>query len=868
MAKDRIFNFSINRYSVCMALSALFAIGLKADRFVWLGDKNSDPVFTVDWQDASLWTNLTKSVGNVLPGDEDMVEFQCYPPYSSEYDVTPPASFKGTIVGEKSEAAYARWFYPRISLRTAADSQYKIDGSATFVANSHLTDRIADTFAGVIEIPDGVVFEVPSSISKDVEFVGAGTVVPANAKQLRQVMGMTGPVDLRKLGDLDLPDIAPLMGHDLILPENAVLDTDGMSRMIVDIEDWNESGCWGFKGEHSEVEYASANYKAYAHEPQVLEDGTLLMTDDFGQRNVAWFKKRKFGHDDIWRIRFSYQAMHPKDGHPMELPSGTYARSAYGRFFGVVVSGLEEGIALPASFDGVPGASYGIRFYSYGNKPNVARVLNGGGSNVSDPYTSAILDSRVGISQRTAPVDLDVSMCRGKMFITYSQGGKSRSFTVDCSGIFKNDISKKYTLGFFANTVNGAWQHTRISNFRGWCLSADAGQWKEVESCRITPDNWVLNAYSDGMAEENRVAPADQILENGDFKFLKAKVKYLSSATCKTRLDPTRKYRIEYDLKWGSIANRGNVMGMGFVNAHSVETNATIGSYQVNTKYSPAILSYHYYNDLIGFTHGGNTDNGSKFPYEYVSASGLKSRNHMARCAIDYDGVDTLVGSFVSSTSVNHRVDIATKYNQVFSSRFPDGMYFHCGGANGTSDSWKCYLETDVCGFKVLEWNSSATDQKWQGGIRVPVDQDVKLSLGDVSIESVLLEEKAKLTIDAARETASVVIGSATVKPGASLSADEGVEVEVGGLSLLGAAPYALPVGGKVAFAESSSVTIPASWKRSLAPFAIMTFGSEVPTKPLSVVLDDGKVLDSRQVFIVDNEVRVNLHLGTCIVVR
>ena len=84
MAKDRIFNFSINRYSVCMVLSALFAIGLKADRFVWLGDKNSDPVFTVDWQDASLWTNLTKSVGNVLPGDEDMVEFQCYPPYSSE----------------------------------------------------------------------------------------------------------------------------------------------------------------------------------------------------------------------------------------------------------------------------------------------------------------------------------------------------------------------------------------------------------------------------------------------------------------------------------------------------------------------------------------------------------------------------------------------------------------------------------------------------------------------------------------------------------------------------------------------------------------------------------------------------------------
>ena len=192
-------------------------------------------------------------------------------------------------------------------------------------------------------------------------------------------------------------------------------------------------------------------------------------------------------------------------------------------------------------------------------------------------------------------------------------------------------------------------------------------------------------------------------------------------------------------------------------------------------------------------------------------------------------------------------------------------MYFHCNGVNAT---WNSYQETDICGFKVLEWDSSATAQKWLGGIQIPADRNVKLTLGDVSVESVRLEEGAALTIGAARESAAVVIDAATAKPGASLSAEEGVEVTVGGLELLGDTPYALLVDGKVAFAESAVVTIPAAWKQASAPFAIMKSVSGTPSKPLSVALDNGRVLDVRQVFIVDNEVRVNLHLGTCIVVR
>lgn len=844
-------------------------MGVKADRFVWLGGKtDTETAFTVDWQNAALWTNVTKSVGHVLPGDEDTVEFQSYPSYSIEYDVTPPSSFKGTLVGEK-DTSYARWFYPRIKVDAGAgDSRYQIDGRATFVANAHLADRMADTFKGTVEIPKGVVFEVPSSLSKEVTFVGPGTAVPANADQLRQMVGMTGPVDLRKLENLDLHDLAPLMGHDLIFPENAILDTDGLARMCVNLGDWNESGCWGFKGEHSEKEYENGAYKSYAHQPYVLEDGTLLMTDDFGQRNVAWFKKRGFGYDDLWRITFSYQATHPEEAHPMTLPNSVWGRGQYGQMFGFVVSGEEEGIAVPKTAAGVPASSYGVRFYNHGNNPNAAKVMDGVGAYASDQWTSAILDSRAGVSQRTAPIDFVIVMSRGTMFITYSQNGMSRSFSVDCNGMFKGDPSKKYTFGFFAGTEPITWQHTRISNFKGWCLTADAGQWKEVESCRITPENWVLNAYSDGMGAENKVAPEDQILENGDFRFLLPKVKYLSSATCQTRLDPTKKYRIAYDLRWGKISNRGNVMSMGFVNTPDVTTNGAINVYQVQTAYAPAIMTYHYYNDLIGFTRGGKTDNAGQFPYGCVAASGLKSRDHTVRCTIDYDGVDTLSGSFVSATSVTHRVDIATRYDQVFSSRFPNGMYFHCGGVNNDSESWKCYLETDVCGFRVYEWDHAAGVQKWNGRIQVPENQETTAALGDVNVESVELETGATIRFSAARESASVAVESVVVKPGTSLFADEGVEVTLARLALRGDNPYALTVGARVAFAEPAVVTIPAAWMRDAASFAILSWSAGTPSKPLTVVLDNGKVLDSRQIFTIGNEVRVNQHLGTCLIVR
>jgi hypothetical protein len=130
------------------------------------------------------------------------------------------------------------------------------------------------------------------------------------------------------------------------------------------------------------------------------------------------------------------------------------------------------------------------------------------------------------------------------------------------------------------------------------------------------------------------------------------------------------------------------------------------------------------------------------------------------------------------------------------------------------------------------------------------------------------MESNASLAIDAAHGSACVSIDAVAVKSGASLSAGEGVAVSIGALDMSGDVPYALTIDGNVLLAESATVTIPAAWKASQEPFAIMSFSSGTLPKSPVVVLDNGKRLASRQVFVAGNEVRVNLHLGTCVVIR
>ena len=180
------------------------------------------------------------------------------------------------------------------------------------------------------------------------------------------------------------------------------------------------------------------------------------MTDDYSQRNVAWLNARTFGYDDVWQIKFSYQAKHPSGAHPYDLPSGTYGRTAYGTVFGAIIAPGEEGVTAATEIGKGPAGSYGMRFFSYGSYPSAGLLADGSGAwGAGQQYQSNVREARTGISQTRAPIDVTISMRRGRMFAHYAQGAAARSFILDCSALFSGDAANVISNGFTLY-VNGA----------------------------------------------------------------------------------------------------------------------------------------------------------------------------------------------------------------------------------------------------------------------------------------------------------------------------------------------------------------------------------------------------------------------------
>ena len=835
----RIAVSGLSAFFVCAAANVAMA-----DRFRWIGyGGTASPNYAVDWSDAASWTNLTANTGNVCPGDEDEVEFASYPAASVEYDVTPPPSFCGTITGVKS-SSNARWFHPRIALADSAGAEYTITGTGRFVASEHLGARIGDGFTGEIEIPDGVAFTIPASVTNAVEFIGPGTVVLTDAAQLDLVSGMTGVIDASGLDGLSISDVALLEGHEMILPANVTIESSRMTGRTVALPDWTAADAWELGGVQDGTEDTANNYTPYNHDPVVKSDGTLLMTDDYSQRNVAWLKTRTFGYDDVWQVKFSYQGSHPADGHPFDLPNGTWKRSQYGMVFGMVIAPGDTGIPVPSGEAKAPDGSYGIRFYNYGNSPNVGIIDNGAGMNVSDSYASVIRDERVGVSQRSAPIDVVVAMRKGRMFVTYSQGTAYRSFVADCSGLFGGDATRRYTIGFFANNGSQTWQHTEISNFSGWCLTQDAGQWTENTACRITTSNWTLNAYTNDVVAANKVDNSDLILDNGDFMLHKAQKKWMSSATCNTALDSSRKVRVDYDIKWGARSDQapGEGVAIGFVKSSPIPVNG-ISAFSMNAKYNPISWSYYYYRDRMGFATGGKTVAEDTFTYGCVAGSGMMAPNKTVKCSIVSDGVNVLRGTMVNASDVSKRVDIAAECATRFSDRYTGGMYPHCCGATASSS----YIRTDIANFRAYEWNDATPAPELNGGIRVPAGGTCNLAVDDIGLANVTLGAGSSLTFAPANSAANVAIGGLTASGAATVTVSDGVSATVGGIVLTGETPHGISLAGALSFASGAKILLPAVWKSGRRPpFVVVGVTSGTLPQDLVIELDNGAVVDAR----------------------
>ena len=465
-----------------LALSVVCAVGclaVSADTFRWLG-KSSGESGPIDWSDTTRWTNVTAKVGGVLPGTGDDVIFASTPKFNIEFDVTPPADFAGTIAGEKYNASWG--LMARITVTPAEGAAaYRLTGPCVFVANDSLAAHIDPAFTGCIEIPAGVSFTATADIPDAVDFMGPGDLVLAKASQLQHIAGVTGRIDARPLGSLSASDLSLLEGHVVTLPGSVTLETDRMFGVTEKLDDWNVPGAWGsFHGvsERNNGLVNGGNYIPTGHGPQVCADGSLLLTDDFLQENSCVMTNRWFEYDDVWCVKYTWQSSQPADSH--YRTSGQNFWTGWGQYFGGALM-RNDPTVLPQTVNDVscgPANAVCFRIYGYaGGTRGVGFHNCGSGTGISDDWTSLLADSTSGLKQGS-PVDITVSYRKGNLFTTIEQPGMSRTFRYSALSVIGG--TNRCYYGVYGITWEALWQYNRVSNFRGWKLSRNGGQWKEL----------------------------------------------------------------------------------------------------------------------------------------------------------------------------------------------------------------------------------------------------------------------------------------------------------------------------------------------------------------------------------------------------
>ena len=862
---------------VAFSVVVLAALTTLADTFRW-NQQYSDTVNpVVDWSNAAKWTNVTAKVGGVLPGATDDVVFPVVARYNIEYEVTPPADFAGTIKGEKSSLTYG--MTARIEVTPAeGTAAYTLVGDCVFVANDALAAHIGSTFKGCIEIPEGVSFTATANIPDAVDFMGPGDIALTKAVQLQHIAGVSGRIDARTLGTLSASDMSLLEGHVVTLPCSVTLETDRMLGVTEALDDWNVEGAWlsshGAKG----GSIGGGAYTPTGHGPQVCEDGSLLLTDDFDQLNICTMTNRCFVYDDVWQLKFTWQRSQPPESHYNAYMAGggsSFWNSTGESFGGALLK--NNPAALPVRPSGgastAPENSIGFRFYGYYNgTPGFGFNVLGAGQNTSDQWSNRLPDSRSGIVQG-GQVDVTVSYRKGYLYTTISQSGKSRSFRQSVADVVSG--TNKCYYGIYAATTESLWQWNRITKFSGWRLTRNGGQWKEVSGdYSLNSANWNFTTYTNAFAAANKIPVDELILENGAFKLLDTKLKWNGRAVCQTPLPTNRRLRIDYDILWGAKHSQYGVaegFHFGFVKTASpVRYTDEINKFIDNVDNQPANWTCYYYGKYTGFTGGNanpsaNPSSTSTYGTDYSMSCPVEV-NRTVNCSLFYDGTNTLYGSMrYGNTSP---INVSRSFTG-FATKYPNGMHMQFFGACGLY----AYLRTDIANFKVMEWDGEADGAATLvTPVSVADGDSVAIATGDATFAGgIALGAGSTLTVSPKDGAASVAVGKVQASGAATLSVSSGAGLSCRSVALAGASPHGVTVTGDVSFGDSLAFVVPSGWDLKAANGTCLldaTSATGAIPGTLTLVSDDGTVLPSEYLKVSEGRVKLNSKSGLIVFIQ
>lgn len=509
-----------------------------------------------------------------------------------------------------------------------ADAAFTVTGAGT--VGTDLAGRLADDFTGTVEIPAGATFESAAADPAHA-FTGAGTLVAPTLKGTERFAGTVRLADgaatwgAYARGEGAAAEIALGDGAALMVPRKTFLERAGAP-----LKPWTDAGAWALGGRSGAPEWSSG------HVAYVNNDGNLVLTDDGGQRNAAFYTGHVFTKTSAFDLSFTWT---PTQNRWAGKAKQTWAE---GFAFFLAPTNNAAGYDYAKHRYGQPPDAYGFCCYIYrtDGAHGFAWLVNGealglhGGGGTDFPEA----DGGLGGITLTRPIAFSVRMRHGVMDVTMRQEGKTWRAAYDFAqgftgtGLFNTDANASRLIGLSGGTANWgdpkevkavAYAEQTFSDFAGfaWGEHEDkdpAAHAPSAETWRLSGDAWLT--------------------DDPGFRFA-TDVKQKGYAVLKTGVDANRPFEVSFTERLDANLTGDWAEGLGVVLTPDPE-KLNNGQGTLFPKMDRCVAFGHYFwENKLEWSHNGSRSEDDKAEYKVHGIH--RELNHPVTYSLVFNGEDT-----------------------------------------------------------------------------------------------------------------------------------------------------------------------------------------------------------------------------------
>ncbi len=835
--------------------------------------------------DPAAWNIATNWNGGVPTGSVKVsIPYMLEKNYILHF--TPPLDFTGEIAGGRDSSDWDVKWPTYLKLTVLDGATWTVGGNGHLIVTEGIASRLASTFSGTILIPPGMSFTAASTLNKNIEYTGKGTLTLTTTNQLSHISGFCGTLVWNG------PDGASLTPVDMaVLQQHGIRLGDGASINLRDrylaingvhaIPDWNDAvSDWSFNGISTAAD--PSLYNLDTDPPHANAAGELELVNDAAQIHSVFYKGRKLKMCDSWGVSFHWK---PGDELPQKYIDAGKTQEWSGMFgFYFVADPTECGTSIwqPAG----RGQGFGINFWD--------DTESGWQFNRSDIplglQSAALAAVGDGISFKRE-ADVDITCQDGKLTISFTQGDKMFSLQRPTFNKPTNmgTVPDGYYIGFAASSdywsnksVMPLVTHT-ITNFRGWYRAREAHGWQQVPDnvYPFTSANCTARIYT---GDSTYVENAAALESDGSFRLEPYGSRTRNILRANYSFDRTKKYLIQFDLVAGTGTDAENTeyTKIGFVKCQDpisswVFNYARLANEEWDGYAYPLMLTKKWYQKAARFwaDNAGRTNRQASDPKTMPSMV----KETTIHASLVYDGE---AGIYYQEHSGKHSLDMGwippASIQDCWMNTVKNPMRFQISHAN----TWG-QVDTVLSNFVVR--TLAAPDTSYvDGEIAVEANASATLRADASSANSATPAarvRKVSLGVGSGLSVATDVSGSrveieSVAISGVGAQVSSTAKTTIGGdLTFTGGIPTSATVfSGDVTFDGGPAVlTIPTVWRKTpmvLMPlFTLASTTSGVLPSGYRVVTDEGEdVTDKANVIVRANTVSLSFGKGFILMVR